>query len=92
MTPFLEPSLLNICYSSVILSSITRLLWEQEIGSSNLSTPTMENTSFPRQRAPFYDGALAFYTKLYLHNYPSHILSFIIKHTPLKDIKLKDIA
>ena len=92
MTPLLEPSLLNICYSSIKLSSILRLLWEQEIGSSNLSTPTPENTSFPWRRAPFYDGALAFHIECHHLYYLSHTLSFIIKYTPLKDVKLKDVT
>ena len=29
---------------------LTRLLWEQEIGSSNLSTPTLEKPSFSDEK------------------------------------------
>jgi hypothetical protein len=41
---------------------LTRLLWEQEIGSSNLSTPTLRSTTCLCLRASFHDGALLFYT------------------------------
>ena len=44
-------------YSGYSVVRLTRLLWEQEIGSSNLSTPTRENTMNLCQEALSFDGA-----------------------------------
>ena len=49
-------------FSGYSVVRLTRLLWEQEIGSSNLSTPTLTNTTCLCLRASFHDGALLFYT------------------------------
>ena len=39
---------------------VTRLLWEQEIGSSNLSTPTLENAKYLSIKALLTSGAFTF--------------------------------
>ena len=38
------------------------MLWEQEVGSSNLSTPTEENTIFLWWKPSFYDEGFLFIT------------------------------
>ena len=40
---------------------LTRLLWEQEIGSSNLSTPTLEEPTFLFRKALSNDEAFLFH-------------------------------
>ena len=41
---------------------LTRLLWEQEIGSSNLSTPTLENPQFSVEKPHQTVGLLLCHT------------------------------
>ena len=40
-------------YSGYSVVRLTRLLWEQEIGSSNLSTPTLISPSIVKDRGIF---------------------------------------
>ena len=47
-------------FSGYSVVRLTRLLGEQEIGSSNLSTPTLTNTTCLCLRASFQDEALSF--------------------------------
>ncbi len=47
---------------------IGRLLWEQEIGSSNLSTPTLDKYQISIDKALSSDGALYFHSLAYLSN------------------------
>ena len=58
---------------------VTRLLWEQEIGSSNLSTPTLEKYQTSLNKALSSDGALCFHSLAYLFNI------YQIKDTKMKD-------
>ena len=41
--------------------TVPRLLWEQEIGSSNLSTPTLEEPTFLFRKALSNDEAFLFH-------------------------------
>ena len=52
------PSLTQFSGYSVV--RLTRLLWEQEIGSSNLSTPTLENAKYLSTKALLVSGAFTF--------------------------------
>ena len=47
---------------------VTRLLWEQEIGSSNLSTPTLEETTNLFGKALFNDEAFLFSNLIILNH------------------------
>ena len=58
---------------------LTRLLWEQEIGSSNLSTPTLEKPQFSVKKPHQTVGLLIY-----------HILSIKVKYTQLRDTFLRD--
>ena len=40
---------------------LTRLLWEQEIGSSNLSTPTLEKYQLPLTKPSVNTGGFLFH-------------------------------
>ena len=60
--PWVQVPSLTQDFSGYSVVRLTRLLWEQEIGSSNLSTPTLTNTTCLCLRASFHDGALSFYT------------------------------
>ena len=62
-------------FSGYSVVRLTRLLWEQEIGSSNLSTPTLENAKYLSTKALLVSGAFTF------NDYQS--LSFI----PINGIK-----
>ena len=47
-------------FSGYSVVRLTRLLWEQEIGSSNLSTPTLENAKYLSTKALLLSGAFTF--------------------------------
>ena len=49
-------------YSGYSVVRLTRLLWEQEIGSSNLSTPTLEKYQLSLIKALSNDGAFLFHS------------------------------
>ena len=71
------------------LYRILGLLWEQEIGSSNLSTPTLENAKYFSTKALLVSGAFTF------NDYQS--LSFIpingtMGSTPHKVVKRKSLV
>ena len=53
-------------YSGYSVVRLTRLLWEQEIGSSNLSTPTLEEPTFLFRKALSNDEAFLFHILSYL--------------------------
>ena len=61
---------------------LTRLLWEQEIGSSNLSTPTLEETHFLLIKALSNDEAF-FVSSLIItiHLYPKVVQKKSYTHT-----------
>ena len=58
---------------------VTRLLWEQEIGSSNLSTPTLEKYQDSLGKSPVIRWGFLF-----------HIYSFFIINTQRWDTKKWD--
>ena len=60
-SPITHPS-----FSGYSVVRLTRLLWEQEIGSSNLSTPTLEKYQTSLNKALSSDGALCFHSLSYL--------------------------
>ena len=61
---------------------VNRLLWEQEIGSSNLSTTTIEKYQTSLNKALSSDGAFCFHSLPYLSNI------YQIKDTKMKDIPI----
>ena len=66
-------------FSGYSVVRLTRLLWEQEIGSSNLSTPTLEKYQTSLNKALSSDGAFCF-----------HSLSYLSNIYQIKDTKMKD--
>ena len=66
-------------FSGYSVVRLTRLLWEQEIGSSNLSTPTLEKYQTSLNKALSLDGAFCF-----------HSLSYLSNIYQIKDTKMKD--
>ena len=55
-------------FSGYSVVRLTRLLWEQEIGSSNLSTPTLEETTNLFRKALFNDEAFLFSNLIILNH------------------------
>ena len=54
-------------FSGYSVVRLTRLLWEQEIGSSNLSTPTLEEP-ISSSKKPFQTMRLLFFIYNYIHS------------------------
>ena len=73
-------------FSGYSVVRLTRLLWEQEIGSSNLSTPTLEKYQTSLNKALSSDGALCFHPLPYLSNI------YQIKDTKMKDTPYRRMA
>ena len=58
--PWVQVPSLTQQISGYSVVRLTRLLWEQEIGSSNLSTPTLENAKYLSTKALLVSGAFTF--------------------------------
>ena len=79
-------------YSGYSVVRLTRLLWEQEIGSSNLSTPTRDKYQFSLNKSLIIRWGFLFHTLSYLFIiYPNKVHTFKV-HTPMGRMRFKVLS